>query len=177
MISSMRVPISYQLVIEVRSPVRCEVGRLGVVDFAARTYVYTGSARRGFEARRSGFAGTSTTCSQYRMCGSCRSCDRRERFWWPGSARPTAPRGAVRISSPWGRWPSRCQQKGWTLADASSPADLRRASDGWAGGWISSGAGRGSLASGCRDCVIRRRRPAAAAACQSRAATAVRRRR
>jgi len=51
MVASTRVPISYQLVIEVRSPVRCEVGRLGVVDFAAGTYVYTGSARRNFEAR------------------------------------------------------------------------------------------------------------------------------
>ena len=51
MVSSTRVPISYQLVIEVRSPVRCQVGRLGVVDFPAGTYVYTGSARRNFEAR------------------------------------------------------------------------------------------------------------------------------
>jgi Uri superfamily endonuclease len=51
MVSSTRAPISYQLVIEVRSPVRCPVGRLGLVDFPAGTYVYTGSARRGFEAR------------------------------------------------------------------------------------------------------------------------------
>jgi len=50
-VSSMSIPISYQLVIEVRAPVRCEVGRLGVFDFPAGTYVYTGSARRGFEAR------------------------------------------------------------------------------------------------------------------------------
>jgi len=46
MVSSTRVPVSYQLVIEVRAPVRCSVGRLGVVDFPSGTYVYTGSARR-----------------------------------------------------------------------------------------------------------------------------------
>jgi Uri superfamily endonuclease len=51
MVASTRGPISYQLVIEVRSRVRCSVGRLGVVDFAAGTYVYSGSARRNFEAR------------------------------------------------------------------------------------------------------------------------------
>jgi len=51
MVASTRVPVSYQLVIEVRSPVRCSVGRLGMVDFPSGTYVYTGSARRGFEAR------------------------------------------------------------------------------------------------------------------------------
>jgi len=51
MVLSTRAPTSYQLVIEVGSPVRCDVGRLGVVDFPAGTYVYTGSARRGFEAR------------------------------------------------------------------------------------------------------------------------------
>jgi Uri superfamily endonuclease len=51
MVSSTSVPISYQLVIEVGSPVRCKVGRLGVVEFPAGIYVYTGSARRGFEAR------------------------------------------------------------------------------------------------------------------------------
>jgi Uri superfamily endonuclease len=45
------VCISYQLVIEVGSPVRCKVGRLGVVAIPAGIYVYTGSARRGFEAR------------------------------------------------------------------------------------------------------------------------------
>jgi Uri superfamily endonuclease len=39
------------LVIEVGSPVRCKVGRLGVVAIPAGIYVYTGSARRGFEAR------------------------------------------------------------------------------------------------------------------------------
>ena len=51
MVAATRVPISYQLVIEVESPVRCSVGRLGMIDFPAGTYVYTGSARRGFEAR------------------------------------------------------------------------------------------------------------------------------
>jgi Uri superfamily endonuclease len=51
MIAAITVPISYQLMVEVRSPVRCPVGRLGVVDFAAGTYVYTGSARQNFEAR------------------------------------------------------------------------------------------------------------------------------
>jgi len=51
MVVAIPVPISYQLMIEVRSPVRCPVGRLGVVDFPAGAYVYTGSARRNFEAR------------------------------------------------------------------------------------------------------------------------------
>ena len=51
MIVSTSVSISYQLVIEVGSRVRCKVGRLGVVDFPAGVYVYTGSARRNFEAR------------------------------------------------------------------------------------------------------------------------------
>jgi Uri superfamily endonuclease len=44
-------PISYQLTIEVGAPIRCEVGGLGAIDFPAGAYVYTGSARRGFEAR------------------------------------------------------------------------------------------------------------------------------
>jgi Uri superfamily endonuclease len=51
MVSSTGVLVSYQLVIEVRSPVRCSVGRLGVVDLPAGNYVYTGSARRNLEAR------------------------------------------------------------------------------------------------------------------------------
>jgi Uri superfamily endonuclease len=51
MVAAIPVPISYQLMIEIRSPVRCPLGRLGVVDFSAGTYVYTGSARRNFEAR------------------------------------------------------------------------------------------------------------------------------
>ena len=49
--SSGHKPVSYQLVIEIAAPVRCAIGRLGVFDFPAGTYVYTGSARRGFEAR------------------------------------------------------------------------------------------------------------------------------
>jgi len=43
--------ISYQLVIEVPLAVRVQVGRLGEFEFPAGTYVYTGSARRGLEAR------------------------------------------------------------------------------------------------------------------------------
>jgi Uri superfamily endonuclease len=44
-------PISYQLVLELERPVRCAIGRLGVFDFPAGRYVYTGSAKRGLEAR------------------------------------------------------------------------------------------------------------------------------
>lgn len=51
MVLSTNAPISYQLVIDVGSPIRCEVGRFGVVAFPAGVYVYTGSARQGFEAR------------------------------------------------------------------------------------------------------------------------------
>ena len=43
--------VSYQLQIDVRQPIRCAIGRLGGFDFPAGRYVYTGSARRGFEAR------------------------------------------------------------------------------------------------------------------------------
>jgi Uri superfamily endonuclease len=46
-----RAPCTYQLVIELARPVRCAVGRLGTFDFPAGRYVYTGSARRAFEAR------------------------------------------------------------------------------------------------------------------------------
>lgn len=42
---------SYQLLIELRAPARCTIGRLGTFDFPAGRYVYTGSARRAFEAR------------------------------------------------------------------------------------------------------------------------------
>jgi Uri superfamily endonuclease len=45
------LPISYQLVIEVRRSVRVTVGSLGLCRFAAGRYVYTGSARRNLEAR------------------------------------------------------------------------------------------------------------------------------
>jgi Uri superfamily endonuclease len=47
----MRDPISYQLQIELPQALRLAVGRLGTFDFPAGRYVYTGSARRGLEAR------------------------------------------------------------------------------------------------------------------------------
>lgn len=43
--------ISYQLEIEVRRPTRCVVGGLGEIAFPAGRYAYTGSARRGLDAR------------------------------------------------------------------------------------------------------------------------------
>jgi Uri superfamily endonuclease len=43
--------ISYQLQIQLARPTRCVIGRLGEFDFPAGRYVYTGSARRGLEAR------------------------------------------------------------------------------------------------------------------------------
>jgi Uri superfamily endonuclease len=43
--------ISYQLLIDVSQPVRRVIGRLGEFQFPAGRYVYTGSARRGLEAR------------------------------------------------------------------------------------------------------------------------------
>jgi len=42
---------SYQLLIEVRHPIRCVIGRLGAFEFPAGCYTYTGSAKRGLEAR------------------------------------------------------------------------------------------------------------------------------
>lgn len=42
---------TYQLRIRVEQPLRLSIGRLGEFDFPAGTYVYTGSARRHFEAR------------------------------------------------------------------------------------------------------------------------------
>lgn len=42
---------AYQLLIEVESPIRCTIGRLGRFAFPAGRYVYTGSARRNLEAR------------------------------------------------------------------------------------------------------------------------------
>jgi Uri superfamily endonuclease len=47
----MRQARTYQLLIEVREPVRVAVGCLGSFDFPAGWYVYTGSARKNFEAR------------------------------------------------------------------------------------------------------------------------------
>ena len=43
--------ISYQLMINVKRPVRIRVGRLGEFLFPAGQYVYTGSAKRNLEAR------------------------------------------------------------------------------------------------------------------------------
>jgi Uri superfamily endonuclease len=42
---------TYQLLIEVPRQTRVTVGKLGIVDFPAGYYVYTGSARRNFQAR------------------------------------------------------------------------------------------------------------------------------
>ena len=42
---------TYQLLIRVSEPVRAEIGRLGVFDFPAGLYAYTGSAKRCPEAR------------------------------------------------------------------------------------------------------------------------------
>jgi Uri superfamily endonuclease len=44
-------PHTYQLVIRVTRPVEIAVGRLGLCSFQKGTYVYTGSAKRNFEAR------------------------------------------------------------------------------------------------------------------------------
>ena len=46
-----RKPRTYQLAIRIGRPVRIRVGRLGEFEFPAGRYVYTGSARRGLEAR------------------------------------------------------------------------------------------------------------------------------
>ncbi len=43
--------VTYQLLIELPRAARLAVGRLGVFDFPAGRYVYTGSAKRNFEAR------------------------------------------------------------------------------------------------------------------------------
>ena len=43
--------VSYQLRFELTQPLRCVIGRLGEFEFPAGRYQYTGSARRGFEAR------------------------------------------------------------------------------------------------------------------------------
>ncbi len=47
----MRDETSYQLLIDVLRPVRCGIGALGEFDFPAGRYVYTGSAKRGIDAR------------------------------------------------------------------------------------------------------------------------------
>jgi len=43
--------ISYQLVLRLKRSARLRIGRLGVFDFPAGCYVYTGSAKRNLEAR------------------------------------------------------------------------------------------------------------------------------
>lgn len=43
--------ITYQLAIALSAPVRIAVGKLGVFDFPAGHYIYTGSARRNLETR------------------------------------------------------------------------------------------------------------------------------
>ncbi len=43
--------VTYQLLIHLARPARLRIGALGVYDFPAGRYVYTGSARRNFEAR------------------------------------------------------------------------------------------------------------------------------
>lgn len=45
------IPRTYQLLIQVEAPLRLTVGRLGEWPLPAGRYVYTGSARRNFEAR------------------------------------------------------------------------------------------------------------------------------
>ncbi len=43
--------ITYQLYIRLSSPCHITVGRLGAFDFPAGRYIYTGSAKKNFEAR------------------------------------------------------------------------------------------------------------------------------
>ncbi|MFQ5509314.1 MAG: DUF123 domain-containing protein [Leptospirillia bacterium] len=45
------VPVTYQLFIRVDAPLTVQVGRLGRFHFPAGEYVYTGSAKRGLNAR------------------------------------------------------------------------------------------------------------------------------
>jgi Uri superfamily endonuclease len=44
-------PVTYQLAIVLTAPARIGIGSLGVYEFPAGRYIYTGSARRNFEAR------------------------------------------------------------------------------------------------------------------------------
>lgn len=44
-------PTTYQLHIRLGQPLRLQIGRFGEFDFPAGNYVYTGSAKRSFEAR------------------------------------------------------------------------------------------------------------------------------
>jgi Uri superfamily endonuclease len=47
----MNAAVSYQLQFELTQPLRRVIGRLGEFDLPAGLYIYTGSARRGIEAR------------------------------------------------------------------------------------------------------------------------------
>jgi Uri superfamily endonuclease len=47
----MPVETSYQLLVDVPRPLRCVIGRLGEFDFPVGRYVYSGSAKRGLDAR------------------------------------------------------------------------------------------------------------------------------
>lgn len=47
----MTQPVTYQLLIEITRPLRVNIGRFGKHNFPAGRYIYTGSARRNFEAR------------------------------------------------------------------------------------------------------------------------------
>lgn len=47
----MDAPTTYQLHIRLAQPLRVQIGRFGEFDFPAGDYVYTGSAKRNFEAR------------------------------------------------------------------------------------------------------------------------------
>lgn len=44
-------PTTYQLRIRLAQPLHIQIGRFGEFDFPAGDYVYTGSAKRNFEAR------------------------------------------------------------------------------------------------------------------------------
>jgi Uri superfamily endonuclease len=44
-------PATYQLEIVLAAPARITIGRLGVYDFPAGRYIYTGSAKRNLDAR------------------------------------------------------------------------------------------------------------------------------
>jgi Uri superfamily endonuclease len=48
---TVRAETTYQLFIVVERPLRLRIGRLGMFALEAGRYVYTGSARRGIEAR------------------------------------------------------------------------------------------------------------------------------
>jgi Uri superfamily endonuclease len=47
----MSVETSYQVLIDVSQPLRCVIGCLGEFDFPVGGYAYSGSAKRGLDAR------------------------------------------------------------------------------------------------------------------------------